>query len=172
MKNVKMMTTIAPAVKTTQTRGETHSMKTEPVLGNCYGDKNPDAWFPEPSRGGPSQAKMRALGLETSRAIILCKACPKKEECLEEGMKPKNLPYGIWGGKLAGQRILMADEQGIDYMVEGRTGGTRIAVGTVNDTGRGAARGFVVIKENGKVTVEEKRSALNLLRLLKPWIKE
>lgn len=160
------------AMKPTQISGTTNSSRTEEQLGNCYGDDNPDAWFPEPSRGGPSEAKMRALGLETSRAIILCKACPKKEECLEEGMEPKNLPYGIWGGTLAGQRILMADEQGIDYMVEGRTGGTRTAVGTVNDTGRGAARGFVVIKENDKVTVEEKRNALNLLRLLKPWIKE
>jgi hypothetical protein len=86
-------------------------------------------------------------------------------------MEPKNLPYGIWGGKLAGQRILMADEQGIDYMVEGRTRGTRTAVGTVDDTGRGAARGFVVIKENDKVTVEEKRNALGFLRMIKPWMR-
>jgi hypothetical protein len=87
-------------------------------------------------------------------------------------MLPKNLPYGIWGGRLAGERLLMADARGIKYMVEGRTRGIRSAVGIVDDTGRGASRGFVVIKQNDKVTVEEKRNALNLLRRLTPWIRK
>lgn len=161
------------AMKPTQISGTTNSSRTEQELGNCYGDDNPDAWFPEPSRGGPSQAKMRALGMETSRAIILCKACPKKEECLEEGMKPKNLPYGIWGGRLAGERILLADAKGIDYMVKGRTTGEFVHTGdTAKRVGKGRYKGSVVIREVEGVTVEEKRSALNLLRLLKPWIKE
>lgn len=161
------------AMKPTQISGTTNSSRTEEQLGNCYGDDNPDAWFPEPSRGGPSQAKMRALGLETSRAIILCKACPKQEACLEEGMKPKNLPYGIWGGRLAGERLLLADAKGIDYMVNGRTNGEYVHTGDVEKrVGKGRYKGSVVIKEVEGVTVEEKRSALNLLRLLKPWIKE
>lgn len=156
----------------TQISGTTNSSRTEEVLGNCYKDDNPDAWFPEAPQGAQTPAKMRALGLETSRAIILCNACPKKEPCLEEGMLPKNLPYGIWGGRLAGERLLMADARGIKYMVEGRTRGIRSAVGIVDDTGRGASRGFVVIKQNDKVTVEEKRNALNLLRRLTPWIRK
>jgi len=158
--------------KKTQTRGEMNYMKTEQVLGNCYGDDNPDAWFPEVTRGAPAPAKLKTLANEMSRAIRLCNSCPRQDTCLKEGMEPKNLPYGIWGGKLAGQRILMADEQGIEYMVEGRTSGTRTVVGIVDDTGRGVARGFVVIKENDKVTVEEKRNALRFLRMIKPWIKE
>jgi len=159
------------AMKKTLISGTTNSSRTEQELGNCYGDDNPDAWFPEVKRGAPAPAKLRTLASEMSRAIGLCNTCPRQEACLKEGMEPKNLPYGIWGGKLAGQRILMADEQGIDYMVEGRTRGTRAAVGIVDDTGRGVARGFVVIKENDKVTVEEKRNALGFLRMIKPWMR-
>ena len=158
-------------MKKTQISGTTNSLRTEQVLGNCYGDDNPDAWFPEVKRGAPAPVKLRTLANEMSRAIGLCNTCPRQDACLEEGMEPKNLPYGIWGGRLAGQRILMADERGIDYMVEGRTGGTRTAVGTIDDTGRGASRGFVVIKENDKVTVEEKRNALGFLRMIKPWMR-
>ena len=160
-------------MKKTLISGTTNSSRTEQELGNCYGDNNPDAWFPEVKRGAPAPAKMRVLGLETSRAIILCKACPKREACLKEGMKPKNLPYGIWGGRLAGERLLLADAKGIDYMVTGRTTGEYVHTGdTDTRVGKGRYKGSVVIKEVEGVTVEEKRSALNLLRLLKPWIKE
>ena len=113
---------------------------------------------------------MLALATEVRRAIGECYTCPNQAECLEEGMKPKNLSYGIWGGRLAGERMLMADEQGIEYMVEGRTRGTRTAVGTVDATGRGASKGFVVIKEDERVTIEAKRNALGFLRRIRPWI--
>lgn len=160
-------------MKKTLISGTTNSLRTEVVLGNCHGDENPDAWFPEVTRGAPAPAKMRVLGLETSRAIILCKACPKKDECLEEGMKPKNLPYGIWGGRLAGERLLLADAKGIDYMVKGRTTGEFIHTGdAAKRVGKGRYKGSVVIRDIEGVTVGEKRSALNLLRILKPWIKE
>ena len=167
------MMTSASVAKKTQIRGGTNYMKTELVLGNCHGDDNPDAWFPEVTRGAPAPAKMRVLGLETSRAIILCKACPKQEACLEEGMKPKNLPYGIWGGRLAGERLLLADAKGIDYMVKGRTTGEFIHTGdAAKRVGKGRYKGSVVIRDVEGVTIEEKRSALNLLRILRPWIKE
>lgn len=161
------------AMKKTLISGTTSNSRTEPALGNCYGDDNPDAWFPEPPQGAQTPAKMSRLGLETSRAIILCNACPKKEECLEEGMKPKNLSYGIWGGRLSGERILLADARGIEYMVNGRTNGEFIQTGDAEKrVGKGRYKGSVVIKEADGVTVEEKRNALNLLRRLKPWIKE
>jgi hypothetical protein len=41
----------------------------EMIRGNCTGDKNPDAWFPEPTRGNPSNASMLALASEVRRAI-------------------------------------------------------------------------------------------------------
>ena len=86
----------------TQTANTTHGSRTEPSLGNCYGDENPDAWFPEIPQGRRSERSIVNLVAETRRAIVLCNSCPKQAECLDEGMKPKNLPYGIWGGKLAG----------------------------------------------------------------------
>ena len=144
-------------------------MKTA-IIGNCTGDSNPDAWFPELTRGSPSDTKMLSLAIEVRRAIGECFTCPNQAGCLEEGMQPKNLSYGIWGGRLAGERILMADEQGIDYMVQGRTGGTRIPVGVMTDTERRTSRDFVVIKEDERVTVEAKRKALILLRNIRPWI--
>ena len=134
------------------------------IKGNCTGDENPDAWFPEKTVGMPSRTKLLALAVEVKYAIDLCNSCPKQEECLEEGMQPKNLPYGIWGGKLAGQRILMADALGIDYMSDGsRTRGSRTEVGQNK---------HVVIKENDKVTIKEKELAVNFFKGLRPWIKE
>ena len=132
------------------------------IMGNCTGDANPDAWFPELTRGNPSDTKMLALAIEVRRAIGECYTCPNQAECLEEGMQPKNLSYGIWGGKLAGERMLMADEQGIEYMVDGRTGGTAHS--------RGINKGSVVIKEDERVTVEAKRNALKFLKNIRPWI--
>jgi hypothetical protein len=88
-------------------------------------------------------------------------------------MKPKNLPYGIWGGRLAGERLLLADAKGIDYMVKGRTTGEFIHTGdAAKRVGKGRYKGSVVIRDVEGVTIEEKRSALNLLRILRPWIKE
>lgn len=132
------------------------------IIGNCTGDANPDAWFPELTRGNPSDTKMLALAIEVRRAIGECYTCPNQAECLEEGMQPKNLSYGIWGGRLAGERMLMADEQGIEYMVDGRTGGTAHS--------RGINKGSVVIKEDERVTVEAKRNALKFLKNIRPWI--
>ena len=134
----------------------------EMIRGNCTDDDNPDAWVPEGTVGNPGPAKLFALATEVKYAVTLCNSCPKQEECLEEGMEPKNLPYGIWGGKLAGQRILMADERGIDYMSDGsRTRGLRTEL---------SENSHVVIKEKNKVTLEEKRNALNFLRRMRPWI--
>lgn len=78
----------------------------EMIRGNCTGDANPDAWYPEVGRGYPTPSRMIALGKETSRAIALCDSCPRQEECLDEGMKPQNLAFGIWGGMLAGERVI------------------------------------------------------------------
>ena len=159
-------------MKKTQTSGMTSNSRTEQALGNCYGDDNPDAWFPELPQGRQTPAKITSLALETSRAIILCNACHKKEECLEEGMKPKNLSYGIWGGRLAGERMLLADAKGIDYMVKGRTSGEYVHTGDVEKrVGKGRYKGSVVIRESDGVTVEEKRYALNFLNRIRPWIK-
>lgn len=83
-------------------------MKTEPILGNCHGDENPDAWFPDVPQGGRSVRNTAKLIEETRRAITLCNSCPKKQACLKEGMEHENLGFGIWGGTLAGERVLLS----------------------------------------------------------------
>lgn len=77
--------------------------------GACSYHPNPDLWFPEYERGGkPSNAERRLLAKRSLMAISICNSCPIQDECLEEGMKDENLENGIWGGMLAGERILMA----------------------------------------------------------------
>jgi hypothetical protein len=49
------------------------------------------------------------MGTLTERVITaktICSTCPSLDRCLEFGNQPNDLPYGIWGGKMAGERIL------------------------------------------------------------------
>ena len=78
------------------------------VQGSCVGHENPNMWFPEIPKGKSSHKKMMALGNSVLDAIEICNGCPKKTACLAEGMKKGNLPYGIWGGMLAGDRVLLS----------------------------------------------------------------
>jgi hypothetical protein len=104
----------------TQTHGTTSSLRTEHNLGNCYGDDNPDAWFPDVPQGAFSVKKQALIGAETRRAIALCNSCPKKQACLQEGMKDENLGYGIWGGMLAGERVLLSGKKFTKLSDQGR----------------------------------------------------
>lgn len=81
------------------------------MIGNCTGHEDPDMWFPELPPNRPSVSGTIALAQQVNKAISLCKSCPSMVECGIEGSKPKNLPYGIWGGVLAGERLL---ELGVD----------------------------------------------------------
>lgn len=53
-------------------------------------------------------ASRKKLADSVMFAINICQECPVKADCLAEGMKPENIEHGIWGGVLAGDRILMA----------------------------------------------------------------
>lgn len=81
------------------------------MIGNCTGHPEPDLWFPELPPNRPSINATVALAGKVNEAISLCRTCPVKVECDIEGSKPENLAYGIWGGILAGERLL---ESGID----------------------------------------------------------
>ena len=78
---------------------------------SCSTPPNPDLWFPEQPQGRPSNAKRKALANRVMLAIAICEGCPVKQACLDEGMKLENIEHGIWGGLMAGERILLA---GID----------------------------------------------------------
>ena len=88
-------------------------------VGNCAGDENPDWWVPELPVGAYSDEALEILVNQTNYALELCSTCPIKEQCLAEGMKTfsspnngvimwGNLPHGIWGGKMAAERLEMA----------------------------------------------------------------
>ena len=88
------------------------------IIGNCTNDENPDWWFPEPPVGRVTEESIIRLTSQINYALQLCSSCPVKEECLAEGMKMEhmpsgktgwgNLPFGIWGGKMAAERLEMA----------------------------------------------------------------
>ena len=81
---------------------------TEPLRGNCTGSPTPDDWYPELGSGQHSPQRMTLFKEKVQATIALCNSCPIQQACLEEGMRKENLPFGIWGGKLAGQRLAMA----------------------------------------------------------------
>lgn len=91
----------------TQTAYTTGSMMTEPLVGNCSNHPDPDLWQPEPEQTGRPTSRM--MGRLTERVLIaktICSTCPSKDRCLDIGNQPDDLAYGIWGGKMAGERIL------------------------------------------------------------------
>jgi len=116
MKRRKMKMTTEP----TPIVSMTHGSKTEPIIGNCHGDSNPDAWFPDVPQGARSERNTAKLVAETRRALTLCNLCPKKAECLEEGMKHENLGFGIWGGMLAGERVMLSGKTYTKLSDQGR----------------------------------------------------
>ena len=74
------------------------------IIGSCSNSDNPDMWHPEVPRGNLGVKGRQELRSSMLAAIAICKSCPVQKECLAEGMLDENLPWGIWGGKLAGER--------------------------------------------------------------------
>jgi hypothetical protein len=89
---------------------------TEPLQGNCTGSPTPDDWYPELGSGAHSAKRVAKFKAKVQATIELCNTCPIRAECLEQGMRKENLPFGIWGGKLAGQRLAMAGYTKEDFL--------------------------------------------------------
>lgn len=92
------------------------------VRGICADHINPDMWFVEFGSGRPSHAKFLAVVDESKQAVELCNACPIKAECLAEGMQDDNLPYGIWGGLHAGERLMKLGHVRSDFAKQSEKG--------------------------------------------------
>ena len=84
------------------------------MLGNCS-KYDPDLWFQEMPVGFASPRKMQELSKTIKMAIDICDTCPIKAQCLEEGMKEENISYGIWGGLMAGERLMSTGKSKDDY---------------------------------------------------------
>jgi len=80
------------------------------MIGLCTTHEDPDLWYPEgeQSVGRPNRyAHVRKVERALT-AIAICNSCPTRPACLTEGMKEENIEHGIWGGLLAGERILLS----------------------------------------------------------------
>lgn len=129
------------------------------LRGLCSDDDNPDAWFPTVPNGGRADTILRRMVPEIKYAINMCRSCPIQEKCLEEGMKPENLAYGIWGGILAGQRIAMAKERGLGYRVDPYNTGRKVRSRYTDEVG-----------PSRKVTADEEEAATLFLTRIRPYL--
>jgi hypothetical protein len=81
--------------------------------GLCRNSGDPDLWFSdevEQDRSGrPSLKESEMLIARTIQALKICDMCSVKDLCLEEGMRKDNLEHGVWGGVMAGERMLAAE---------------------------------------------------------------
>ena len=84
------------------------------VQGLCTGSSDPDLWFSDTAnqlpgkRGVVTVGEKRKMVARTLAALSICSICPSKQACLEEGMKQQNIDFGVWGGTLPGERLLLA----------------------------------------------------------------
>lgn len=78
----------------------------------CRNSDDPDLWFSdevEQDRSGrPAIKETEKLITRTIQALKICDMCSVKDLCLEEGMRKDNLEHGVWGGVMAGERMLAA----------------------------------------------------------------
>lgn len=74
--------------------------------GNCSGHPDPELWHYQNSMHADEQELQVLRSIE---AISLCRTCPVKDKCLEEGLRDENIQFWggwgtIWGGLLLSER--------------------------------------------------------------------
>jgi hypothetical protein len=82
--------------------------------GLCVDHNDPDLWFagevdiaePNSSVNANSQATKQEVE-KAITALSICKNCPAKDNCLELGKRGQQIYFGIYGGTMAGERLLM-----------------------------------------------------------------
>ena len=82
--------------------------------GLCVKHNEPDLWFAGEvdltDANSSVNTNSQATKLEVDKAITalsICKSCPAKDNCLELGKRGDQLYFGIYGGTMAGERLLM-----------------------------------------------------------------
>ena len=81
--------------------------------GNCTNHPDPDLWHYENSVHADEQ---QLQVLRSVEAIALCRACPVKDKCLQEGLEPENVQFWggwgtIWGGLLNSERYQLLNDR-------------------------------------------------------------
>ena len=79
-----------------------------PLVGACATHPDPDLWFPEFGSGTVTQKRIDKAADKIIEAMSICNGCDIKQTCLEQGMTGEDLQFGIWGGKMAAQRMMAA----------------------------------------------------------------
>lgn len=97
--------------------------------GLCVKHNDPDLWFAGEvdltDASSSVNTNSQATKLEVDKAITalsICKSCPAKDNCLELGKRGDQLYFGIYGGTMAGERLLMAGRS-----MKGSTNKNRLA---------------------------------------------
>jgi hypothetical protein len=83
--------------------------------GLCVDHDDPDLWFageveitePNTTVNTNSQATKQEVE-KAITALSICNNCPAKDNCLEIGSRGHQLYFGIYGGTMAGERLLVA----------------------------------------------------------------
>ena len=82
--------------------------------GLCVKHDDPDLWFAGEvdltDASSSVNTNSQATKLEVDKAITalsICKSCLAKDDCLELGKHGQQLYFGIYGGTMAGERLLM-----------------------------------------------------------------
>lgn len=83
--------------------------------GLCVNHDDPDLWFAGEtdllSTNTSVNANSPATKAEVEKAIAalsVCKNCPAKDNCLQLGSQGTQIYYGIYGGSMAGERLVVA----------------------------------------------------------------
>jgi hypothetical protein len=83
--------------------------------GLCVNHNDPDLWFAGEidllSTNTSVNANSPAAKAEVEKAIAalsVCKNCPAKDNCLQLGSQGTQIYYGIYGGTMAGERLVVA----------------------------------------------------------------
>jgi hypothetical protein len=87
------------------------------IVGLCSSKEfDPNLWwndYPDTENSGrATKADMNKSIKDSRLALRICDRCPSKSACLDEGMRPENLEWGIWGGLLSGERLVSANAVG------------------------------------------------------------
>ena len=97
--------------------------------GLCVKHDDPDLWFAGEvdltDTISSVNTNSQATKLEVDKAITalsICKSCPAKDNCLELGKRGDQLYFGIYGGTMAGERLLM-----VGRSMKGSTNKNRLA---------------------------------------------
>ena len=82
--------------------------------GLCVKHDDPDLWFAGEvdltNSNSSVNTNSQSTKLEVEKAIValsICKSCPAKDNCLELGKRGDQIYFGIYGGTMAGERLLM-----------------------------------------------------------------